>query len=125
MQLNNYPAITVFNKIDLLKEKTQIPSLTKEFPASVFISAARHIQIEKLKRTIVDFIEKKFVECEVELPMEHSALVSFIYSNAIVTGQVYNEDRIAIKFKCTLPVKEKIIQTVEKKTQLKKETHLD
>lgn len=125
MKLNDYPTITVFNKIDLLKEKAQIPSLTKEFPASVFISATRHIQIEKLKRTIVEFIENKFVQGEVELPMAQSALVSLIYSNAVVTHQVYTDDRIVIKFKCTPSMKEKIMQTVKKKTHLKKETHSD
>lgn len=124
MGLNDYPAITVFNKIDLLKEKNQIASLTIEFSHSVFISAARHIQIEKLKSTIVDFIEQKFIETEIEIPMKHSALVNFIYSNAVVTGQLYNDNHISIKFKCTLAVKEKIVQTVERRIRQKSETQL-
>lgn len=120
MALSEIPILTVFNKIDLLKERNQIASLRNEFPHSVFISALRHIRTERLKEAIVDFIELKFVEAMVEVPMENQSLVNFIHSNAIVREQIYDNNCVVIKFKSSIPVRDKIIQTVLDKSQIQK-----
>jgi GTP-binding protein HflX len=120
MALSEIPILTVFNKIDLLEERNQISSLRNEFPHSVFISALRHIRTERLKGAIVDFIELKFVEAKVEIPMENQSLVNFIHSNAIVREQIYDNNCVVIKFKSSIPVRDKIIQTVLDKSQIQK-----
>lgn len=112
MGLNEFPVITVFNKIDLLKEKNRIASLSREFPNSVFISATRHIQTERLKAAIIEFMEQRYVEAQIEIPIGLQSLVNFIHSEAIVTGQTYHEDHIVIKFKASAPIRDKILQTV-------------
>ena len=75
MKLNEIPILTVFNKIDLLKENNLIASLRNEFPHSIFISAARHIRTELLKEAIVNFIELKFVETDVDIPLNNQSLI--------------------------------------------------
>jgi GTP-binding protein HflX len=112
MKLTEIPILTVFNKIDLLKENNLIASLRNEFSHSVFISAARHIRTERLKEAIVNFIELKFVETEVDIPMDNQSLVNFIYSNTIVKKQIYENDHIVIKFKSSAPVRDKIVRTI-------------
>ena len=109
MELTEIPILTVFNKIDLLKENNLIASLRNEFPNSVFISAARHIRTERLKEAIINFIELKFVETEVEIPMDNQSLVNFIYSNTVVKEQIYDNGQIVIKFKSSVPVRDKIV----------------
>jgi GTPase len=123
MDLNGHPMLTVFNKIDLLKERNQIASLKNEFPHSVFISAARHIQTEKLKEAIVDFIEQQFVDGRVKIPIADQALVNFIYSNAKVTKQVYNNEYVLIKFKCSIPIRKKILSKIPM-NQIKERKHI-
>lgn len=113
MGLNEIPILTVFNKIDLLKENNIIASLRNEFPNSVFISAARHIRTERLKEAIVKFIELKFVETEVDIPIDNQSLVNFIYSNTVVKEQIYDNNHIVIKFKSSVPVRDKIVRTIE------------
>ena len=112
MKLNEIPILTVFNKIDLLKENNLIASLRNEFPHSIFISAARHIRTERLKEAIVNFIELKFVETNVDIPLNNQSLINFIYSNTVVKKQIYKNDHIVIKFKSSVPVRDKIIRTI-------------
>lgn len=126
MGLSDYPILTVFNKIDLLKNRNQIAYLTNEFPNSVFISASRHIQIKKLKRTIMELIEKDFITERIEIPMNNISLINLIHSHAKVMHQVYNEDHVAIEFKCSLPMRTKIMKTIESKIHPQKDkSHIE
>ncbi|RMH87344.1 MAG: GTPase HflX, partial [Calditrichaeota bacterium] len=85
------PMLMVFNKIDALKEKGLIASLKAQYPEGVFISATRHIRIEKLKQTLIDFIEANFVETEVKIPHQCSQLLNLIHTQAVVTGEEYTD----------------------------------
>ncbi|NOX38762.1 MAG: GTPase HflX [Calditrichaeota bacterium] len=106
------PVLMIFNKIDRLKEKHIIGALKAEFPGSVFISAARHIQIEYLKRVLIDFIEKHYVEGEVVIPLQFSGLISLVHDLGIVESENFSDSVVTIQFRSTIPNKYKILRHV-------------
>ena len=106
------PVLMIFNKIDRLKEKHIIGGLKTEFPGSVFISAARHIQIEYLKRVLIDFIEKYYVEAEVVIPLQFSRLIALVHDLGIVESEHFSDSVVTIQFRSTIPNKDKILRHV-------------
>ncbi|MFQ5584090.1 MAG: GTPase HflX [Calditrichia bacterium] len=119
INVNGIPIIPVFNKIDLIKDKTQLGVIKKQYPDAVFISAVRHIQTNTLKNTITKFIEKYYVNGILEIPIEAQDVINYVYSAAIVTGQTYNDNHVTLTFKCATPVRNKIIRTVQSKIRHK------
>ena len=115
MKINNIPTITVFNKIDLLQEKSRIGVLKKQFPDGVFISASRQIQTNALKQNIIDYIEKTFVDGEIVIPVNAQNLLKYVFSSAIVTDQKFNKEFVSIKFRCSSSSRDKIIRTLQEK----------
>lgn len=107
------PVLMVFNKIDRLKEKTMLPSLKRQYPQAVFISATRQIRTEKLKQELVRFMEKNFVKTTVKIPLTHAGLVNQIYGMAVVLQQKYTEHEIILTFKSTAVNRDKIRYLVD------------
>lgn len=106
------PVLMIFNKIDLLEEKAGIPALKRQFPHSVFISAARQIRIEFLKKELVGFMEKHFVESEIAIPLRYAGLVHRVHSLATVTAEEYSDSHVHLRFRSTLQNREKIHRMV-------------
>jgi GTP-binding protein HflX len=111
------PVLIIFNKIDLLKEKAMVQSLKQQYPNSVFISATRHIRIKQLKQELINFIEKNFVESEVQIPLAHSRLVTTVYSLAVVTRQEYSDSHVTLQFRSSAYNRSRIKRLVEKALQ--------
>ncbi len=107
------PILVVFNKIDLLKEKSTLQSIKQQYPDSVFISAIRQIRTEYLKRSLIQFIEQQFVEDEVKFPIRFSRLVNVLHSLAIVTKEKYTNANVTIRFRCTARTRTKILNIVD------------
>jgi GTP-binding protein HflX len=111
------PVLIIFNKIDLLEEKGMLQSLKQQYPNSVFISAARHIRIQQLKQELIKFIEKNFVESEVQIPIAHSRLVNTIYSLAVVTHQKYSDSHVTLQFRTSADNRAKIQRLLNRALQ--------
>lgn len=106
------PVLMIFNKIDLLEEKAEIPAVKRQFPQSVFISAARQIRIEFLMKELVGFMEQHFVESEIAIPLKHAGLVHRVHSLATVTAEEYSDSHVHLSFRSTLQNREKIQRMV-------------
>jgi GTP-binding protein HflX len=111
------PVLIIFNKIDLLEEKTMLQSLKQQYPNSVFISATRHIRIKQLNQELINFIEKNFVDSKVQIPLAHSRLVNTVYSLAVVTHQEYSDSHVTLQFRSSADNRSKIKRLLEKAVQ--------
>ncbi len=112
LDAGDHPTLMVFNKIDLLEEKGLLQSLRKQYPESVFISAARQIRTDHLKDKLVEFIEKSFVSGQIDIPMKDAGLVHRIYEMAVVTREEYLDTHVELEFRSTAAVHDKIVQMV-------------
>lgn len=102
------PAIMIFNKIDILKNKSLLSYIANKYHESIPISAARGININKLKEKITEHWRNSFIEEEVALELTESEKAARIHSLAEVISADYNDDSIHITYRTSKGNSEKI-----------------
>jgi GTP-binding protein HflX len=100
--------IRIFNKIDLIKDKSQIDFISNAHKDSVLISAKRGINITALKNMLKEIIENQFVEAKIKLQLTDSKKVSQVHSLAEVLKIDYDENEIKIHYKTSKQNSDKI-----------------
>ena len=100
--------IRIFNKVDLIKDKTKIDFVRNTHKDSVMVSATRGINISALKSMLNEIIEDQFVEGKITLQLTESKKASQIHSLAEVLKIQYDEDEIKIHYKTSKQNSDKI-----------------
>jgi GTPase len=104
--------IMVFNKIDKLEHKELIKYFSNKFENSVFISAARGINMNTLIDKILDLIKYDLKEYTLKLESSNHKIVSQIHEIAEVLEKKYEEDHILISFKTSQNNYKKILEMI-------------
>jgi|BarGraIncu00222A_1022003.scaffolds.fasta_scaffold36307_2 GTP-binding protein HflX len=104
--------IKIFNKVDILTDKSRIDYVLNKFENSILISAERGINIGSLNKMLIDVYKKNFVEGIVEVPQHESKLISQLYELAEVLSIQYNDDTAIIKYRASLSIHNKIQRMV-------------
>ncbi len=105
--------LVVFNKVDKVANKHLFDSLKGEFPDSVFISAARAINIQELKKRIRDIYEENFSERTIEVPIENSKLISTVHNMTTVNEIKYGDKFATINFTTDKKTFEQIVKLLK------------
>jgi GTP-binding protein HflX len=105
---NKKTIIKVFNKVDLIKDKSKINYVLNKFDKAVVISAQRGINISSLKDKILGIIEEEFVEENVDIDINNSKIVAKIHSLAEVLNTGYDENVIHLTYKANKENSQKI-----------------
>ncbi len=100
--------VLIFNKIDLLKDKSKINFIRNNHKDCILISAKRGMNISLLKSKLRELIEDNFVEEKIRLKLNESKKVSQIHSLAEVIKTDYTDDEIKIHYKSSRQNSEKI-----------------
>jgi len=108
LKVENKEIIRVFNKIDIVKDKTKIEYLKNRYKEAVIISAARGIKIKELMDRIAAVVEKNYVEEIVKLDVNDHKTVSLIHELAEVLNIKYETKSIKIKYRANKENSEKI-----------------
>lgn len=93
------PTVFVFNKIDLLSDRGIIASLTQRYPESVFISAARGINVSGLEERIAALLERDIVEHTMTFSQQDHHIISQIHDMAEILDTQYDGDKIVVRFR--------------------------
>ncbi len=104
----NKSQIKVFNKVDMIAERSKLDYVRNKYENSVIISAKRGINISNLKSLLLNFIEDQFVEEQVELNITESKKAAIIHTLAEVLSTKYEDEAIFIKYKTNKENSEKI-----------------
>ncbi|MBN1397055.1 MAG: GTPase HflX [Bacteroidetes bacterium] len=102
--------LVVFNKIDLLQDRSIIPALAEKFPNRVFISASRGINITGFKEEVVKMLEKEFTIEEVVLPDSRQKDIAQLYDIGEVLERTYEDEHVRIKIRVHKRDRERFIQ---------------
>lgn len=102
--------VKVFNKVDLLKDKSRLEYVLEKYPEPIIVSAVKGINISKLKSRLLHLYEEKFTVSEVELDINKSKLVSSIYELAEVLSAEYEEEKVIIRYRTSSSNNQKIIK---------------
>ena len=93
----NKPIITVFNKTDLIEDKSVINRLKNDFPDGIFISTMSKNGIDDLKNAIIAIVSKGIHLVEFKFPYNKNDLVAFVHRNAKVISEKHEEDGTVVK----------------------------
>jgi GTP-binding protein HflX len=100
--------VRIFNKIDLIKDKSKIDFIRNSHNGSIMVSAVRGFNISALKSMLNEIIEDQFVQHTLILKINESKKVSQIHSLAEVLKIDYDEDKIKIHYKTSKQNADKI-----------------
>src|SRR3989339_86805 len=106
-------ALKVFNKVDIVKDKSKIDFVKNRYENSVIISAERGINISSLEKKLLEMIEHCFVHDTIEIDIQNSKLASKIHSIAKVLSTKYFDSIMKITYKANKENAEKIRNIVQ------------
>lgn len=90
------PMLTVFNKIDRVKDRSWVDALVESTPKSVAVSATQNIGINELKQLLIKMIHSLYESIDIIIPYAKSALVEDFYKYGRVLKIEHEEDGIHI-----------------------------
>jgi GTP-binding protein HflX len=91
--------IKVFNKVDLVKDKTKIDYIRSTFKNGVIISAIKGLNVSRLKEMLKKVVECSYVEEEISIALDESKLASKIHTLAKVLSTKYNDDKMILRYR--------------------------
>jgi GTP-binding protein HflX len=109
------PTLMVFNKIDLLSDRSILQTLAGEYPNSVFISAARGINILGLKDQALRLLETEFLEETFRIPQAQQRLISQLYAEGEVLDRAYEDNDVILKMRIRRRDKERVENLIHQK----------
>ncbi|RJP66040.1 MAG: GTPase HflX [Ignavibacteriales bacterium] len=108
--------VKVFNKVDALQDKERMDYILRKYPGSIFISAARGINIGRLKEKLQKITEETHREQTAELAFEDSKIIAKIHAMAEVLSTEYDDEKVLIKFRANNAISNKIKRMIDEKT---------
>lgn len=97
------PVLHVFNKIDLLQDRSVVPELAERFAPAVFVSATRSINMPALTAKLLEFIDAGAVERTLRFHQGEHALISRLHEIGEILETRYRGNQIEIR--CRVPQK--------------------
>ncbi|MGA7723031.1 MAG: GTPase HflX [Ignavibacteriaceae bacterium] len=108
LECQNKNIIRVFNKIDLVNEKSKIQYVRNKYNKNVIISAQRGINISGLREKLIEEVEESFVEEKIKLNLNESKKAATIHSLAKVLSTKYDNKSMHITYRARKENSEKI-----------------
>ena len=103
------PQTIVLNKIDQVKDESDLIKLKNNYSDAIFVSALHHLKLNDIKNHIIKKIESDFIIFDLNIPYSKGKTISQIKNQAEVLDEVYGEEEILLKVKGKKETLEKII----------------
>ncbi len=111
------PTIFVFNKIDKLKDRSIISELTKAYEDSVFISAARGINIASLTDKLLAILESETTEQTLMIKQSDYRTIAKLHEIAEILHKEYHENSVKVHFRVSQKNMEQLKKLLGQKYQ--------
>ncbi|MCD6506545.1 GTPase HflX [Candidatus Poribacteria bacterium] len=95
------PTLMVFNKIDRIKDESQLDLLRIEFPESVEISALKGIGLEELKNRLADEMARSEITLNLKLSYADGKIINYVHEHGTVLKSEYSENHVLLKARMT------------------------
>ncbi len=109
LQISGKPIITVFNKIDAIKDPDELQLLSVRYPDAFFVSARTGEGMEKLKNAITSAASLNMAQACFSFPYSRYDLITYLYRTGRVLGEKYIDHHIEL----TAEVSEKTKQILK------------
>jgi GTPase len=109
LQITGKPIITVFNKIDAIKDRGELQLLSVQYPNAFFVSARTGEGMEMLKNAITQAASQNTASTCFSFPYNRYDLITYLYRTSRVLGKKYIDHHIEL----TAEVSEKTKQILK------------
>lgn len=113
LHIDDRPVITIFNKIDLVEDKSNLKEIKEEFEGSFFISAKRGLFIEDLRQEIIKFATEQSITTNIKVNLSEQKLLASIYEWARVLNREYEDGFVHLEIQFPSTIQRKFNQLVE------------
>ena len=93
------PTVTVFNKIDKLKDRSIISDVAREHESSVFISAERGINISGLTEKLLQLLNVDTSEQTITIKQADYRTIAKLHEIAEITRKEYEDNSVTVHFR--------------------------
>jgi len=98
---DNKKFITVFNKTDLVNDKTIFNQIKNTHKQSIMISTTHKLKVNSLIDEIISHIDSQMNQYILEIPYSKYDIVNHIYKDMIVLEETGEDTIVKLKIKCT------------------------
>lgn len=113
LDCENKIEIKIFNKIDILEDKTKISYVRNKYQNCILLSASRGINVPALQQKILEIYDENFSEMKIALSSYESKFISFVHHLTDVIEIKYKEDEAFLHFRINNKNKSKILKALE------------
>ena len=113
MHIDDRPVITVFNKIDLIDDKSRLREIKEEFEGSFLISAQRGLFIEDLRQEIIKLASEQSITTDIKIDIADQKLLASIYEWAQVLNREYVDGYVQLQIQFPVTKRRIFEQLVE------------
>ncbi len=109
------PTITIFNKMDLIKNKPLLPRLKRKYKDSINISAKKGWGLDRLYDRIIEHFGKDRSTIGLVIPQARSDLVNLVYEKGTVLSRKYNGKDILLQAQLDQKTVQRLKEFIKKK----------
>lgn len=106
------PTLMVFNKIDLLGDRSLLHNVGTHYSLASFISATRGINILGLKEAVKTLMEREFVDEILRVSQAHPRLISHLHALGEVLDKTYEDNVVVVKLRIPKKDREHVVRLV-------------
>ena len=103
------PQTIIINKIDQVKDESELIKLKNNYSDAIFVSALYHLKLGDIKNHIIKKIESDFVIFDLNIPYSQGKKISQLKNQVEVLDEVYGDEEILLKVKGKKEILDKII----------------
>ena len=118
------PTIFVFNKIDKLKDRSIIPELTEAYEQSVFISAARGINVSSLTDKLLELLKHDTTEQTLLIKQSDYRTIAKLHEIAEIMNKEYVDNSVKVHFRVSQKNMEQLKKLLGHKVMAKKRVRI-
>jgi GTP-binding protein HflX len=101
LKVGDKPVIYVFNKIDLVKNRSAISEMAERLTPSVIVSAARNINISQLNDLLIHRLDEGIITGTVTIPQSEYRTISKLHEIAEIIRKEYVDNSVRIRYRVT------------------------
>lgn len=117
------PTIFVFNKIDVLKDRSIITELSRTYQPSVFISAERGINISDLKTKLLELLEQDSTEQTITMKQSDYRTIAKLHEFAEIIKEEYEDNSVTVRFRVSQKNMEQLKKLLGRELEVIRDHH--
>ena len=103
------PQTIIINKIDQVKDESELIKLKNNYSDAILVSALHHLKLDDIKNHIIKKIESDFIIFDLNIPYNQGKTISQLKDQTEILDEVYGEEEILLKVKGKKETLDKII----------------